>query len=67
MRKLKLFCSTLLLGTMLLNAVPAAADPPPNGVYAFTDPATGDRMVWNSQTNMYEKRTIFHFPLPEQK
>ena len=67
MRKLKLFCSTLLLGAMFLNAVPAAAGPPPTGVYSYIDPVTGDRMVWNSQHNMYEKWTPFHFPMPVEK
>lgn len=67
MKKLNSFCSTLLIATVLLRAIPVAADPPPNGVYTFIDPATGDRMVWNSQTNMYEKRTIFHYPRPKVK
>ena len=56
MRKLKLFGSCLLMVSMLFHSVPAKADPPPTGVYQYTDPVTGEIYVWNSRTNRYEKK-----------
>lgn len=64
MKKLQFLFSFLVVGTIMLHPVTVKADPPPNGVYTFIDPATGERMIWNPTTNMYEKRTIFHFPQP---